>query len=360
MGKASNTGVHTGAITIVQSFFSRRLLFLACRHHMLELYAAAVFNAFFSSSGPEIELFSRFKSHWNFIDQSRFEPLGADQEGEGAMNPAEKTWLVSRRDEVIERLSQHLMEVQPRNDYREFCHLTLRLLGEEVDIKFCTPGAYHRARWMAKGIYCMKIFGFRHQFHLSSREINSLRRICLFVCTIYATFWFDAPMAPAAPINDLHMLLLVEQFASVDNKVASIAEKKTRLHLWYLSEDLAGLSLFCNDTSVHDKTTIAKILQQEPHTFDEPVRRLPPNQTESFQDKTISNFVTPRSINLFNALSLPREFLTAEIDTWVERNDFKIASKTVRSLMVINDASERAIKLATDFNEILTKNEEQR
>ena len=252
------------------------------------------------------------------------------------------------------------MEVQPRDDYREFCHLTLRLLGEEVDIKFCTPGAYHRARWMAKGIYCMKIFGFRHQFHLSSREINSLRRICLFVCTIYATFWFDAPMAPAAPINDLHMLQLVEQFASVDNKVASVAEKKMRLHLWYLSEDLAGLSLFCNDTSVHDKTTIAKILQQEPHTFDEPVRRLPPNQTESFQDKTISNFVTPRSINLFNALSLPREFLTAEIDTWVERNDFKIASKTVRSLMVINDASERAIKLATDFNEILTKNEEQR
>ena len=69
------------------------------------------------------------------------------------MNPAEKTWLVSRRDEVIEKLSQHLMEVQPRDDYREFCHLTLRLLGEEVDIKFCTPGAYHRARWMAKGIY---------------------------------------------------------------------------------------------------------------------------------------------------------------------------------------------------------------
>ena len=127
-----------------------------------------------------------------------------------------------------------------------------------------------------------------------------------------------------------------------------------------MREDLAGLSLFCNDTSVHDKTAIANTLQQEPHTFDEPVCRLPPNQTESFQDKTISNFVTPRSINLFNALSLPREFLTVEIDTWVERNDFKIASKTVRSLMVINEASERAIKLATDFNEILTKNEEQR
>ena len=39
------------------------------------------------------------------------------------MNLAEKTWLVTRRDEV---------------------------LGEEVDNEFCTPGAYHRARWMVE------------------------------------------------------------------------------------------------------------------------------------------------------------------------------------------------------------------
>ena len=50
------------------------------------------------------------------------------------------TWLVSRRDEVVEKLSQHLMEVQPRDDYREFAQLTLNLLGEESDAKFCTPG----------------------------------------------------------------------------------------------------------------------------------------------------------------------------------------------------------------------------
>ena len=154
--------------------------------------------------------------------------------------------------------------------------------------------------------YCLKIFGFRHQFHLSSREIGSLRRICLFVCTIYATFWFAAPMATAAPINDLRRLQIVEQFASVDSKVSSVAGKKMRLHLWYLSEDLAGLSLFCDDISSHDRTAIANALQHEPHTFDEPVRRLSPNQNESFQDRTISSFITPRSINLFDALSLPR------------------------------------------------------
>ena len=167
-------------------------------------------------------------------------------------------------------------------------------------------------------------------------------------------------MATAAPINDLRMLQIVEQFASVDSKVSSVAEKKMRLHLWYLSEDLAGLSLFFYDISAHDRTAIANALQHEPHTFDEPVRRLSPNKIESFQNRTISSFITPCSINLFDALNLPREFLTAAVDTWVERDDFKASCKIIRALGVVNDTAERAIKLATDYNEVLTKNEEQR
>ena len=59
---SSNTGIHAGAITVVQQSFSRRLLFLACRHHMLEITASAVFDIFFMSKGPEIDLFGRFKS----------------------------------------------------------------------------------------------------------------------------------------------------------------------------------------------------------------------------------------------------------------------------------------------------------
>ena len=47
----------TGAITVVQQAFNRRLLFLACRHHMLEICAAAVFDTFYVSKGPDIELF---------------------------------------------------------------------------------------------------------------------------------------------------------------------------------------------------------------------------------------------------------------------------------------------------------------
>ena len=112
---ARNTGVHTGAITVIQDLFTRRLLLLACR---LELYAAAVFDNFFVSSGPEIELFKRLKSQWAFIDKSKFEQLNSDQEGAGALNTAEMAWLASGRGEVVDKLRKYIAEIEPRDDYR--------------------------------------------------------------------------------------------------------------------------------------------------------------------------------------------------------------------------------------------------
>ena len=60
---SSNTGIHTGAITVIQRAFDKRLLFLACRHHILEILSTAVFDLFCKSSGPQIALFGRFKEH---------------------------------------------------------------------------------------------------------------------------------------------------------------------------------------------------------------------------------------------------------------------------------------------------------
>ena len=358
---ASNTGVHTGAINIIQQAFNRRLLFFGCRHHILELCAAAVFDSFFVSKGPEIQIFGRLKSQWEYIDKSVFDPIDSDESGDGCLNTDEKIWLASRRATVISKLRQHLADVQPRQDYREFARLTLRLLGENMANTgegFCAPGAYHHARWMAKGIYCLKIFGFRHQLHLNRHEMDSLRRISLFVCTIYTSFWFTAPLATAAATNDLLMLQLLEDYFHIDNKVASVVDKKMRLHLWYLSEDLAALSLFNDDTPKEEKQAIVVALQKDPHHED--VRRLAQNKIHSFRNLSVADFITRRSLNLFEALRLPQEFLTATVNSWIDREDYNAACKTVHALKVVNDCAERAVKLATDFNEVLTKNDQQR
>ena len=78
-------------------------------------------------------------------------------------------WLASRRGEVVGKLSKHLAGIKPRDDYLDFALLTVRLLGKDCDASIHAPGAYNRARWMAKGIYCLKIFGFRKEFQLSRR-----------------------------------------------------------------------------------------------------------------------------------------------------------------------------------------------
>jgi len=356
---ASNTGIHTGAITVIQKAFDRRLLFLACRHHIFEIYAAAVFDAFFASKGPEIDLFRRFKSEWSFMDKTKFDPLTVDEDGAGCLSGAEQAWLESCCKVVIFQLQQYLNDIHPREDYREFAALALQLLGENAgSMPLRPPGAYHRARWMAKGIYCLKIFGLRHQFRMSKQEMASLRRICLFTCTIYARFWFAAPVGADAPANDLAMLQLLEEYEEVDSKVATAAQRKLRLHLWYLSEDLAALSLFSDNSSDEDKQAIVNALQKDP--FPEDRRRVAPQQIAQFCNLSVAHFVTRRSLNLFEALRLSQEFLTTPVDTWSKRDDYIAACKVVHALKVINDCAERAIKLATDFNEVLTKDVQQR
>jgi len=154
------------------------------------------------------------------------------------------------------------------------------------------------------------------------------------------------------------MLQLIESFTSADKKIAGIAEKKIRLHLWYLSEDLAALPLFDDDISDDDKGTIFSALQKEP--LPEDLHRLAPNQIPQFQNLSVAQFVTRRSLNLFESLRLPQDFLAAAVNTWTERADYNAAQKTVRALKVANDCAERAVRLASDFNKLLTNSDDHR
>ena len=177
---SSNTGIHTGAITVIQRMLDRHLLFLACRHHILEILSSAVFDNFFKSSGPQISLFSRFKEQWKFIDTTKYSAIDVPITKTG-LTDNEEEWFRSRKDEVISFLQNFLHhDTQPRQDYLEFVKLSLIMMNcpTESPVHFSPPGAYHRARWMAKGIYCLKIYLFREQFKLTAHETQALRRIC--------------------------------------------------------------------------------------------------------------------------------------------------------------------------------------
>ena len=42
---ASNTGINTGACTLIEKAFGRELVWVACRHHIMEVVLSSVFKA---------------------------------------------------------------------------------------------------------------------------------------------------------------------------------------------------------------------------------------------------------------------------------------------------------------------------
>ena len=76
-------------------------------------------------------------------------------------------------------------------NYHELLQLSLVFLGaeSEVDVHIHAPGAIHKARWMAKLIYSLKIFTFRLQFKLTARELSALGEFCVFVVKLHLKAW---------------------------------------------------------------------------------------------------------------------------------------------------------------------------
>lgn len=85
--------------------------------------------------------------------------------------------------EILQFCMQQLEKQQPRADYAEFLQLIVVILGGKrpLEVTFRAPGAFHHARRMAKAIYCLKIYLFRNQFSLNTRELNGVRDICQFL-----------------------------------------------------------------------------------------------------------------------------------------------------------------------------------
>src|SRR6218665_3283140 len=201
---ASNTGAQAGACLLLEKKLSRDLIRLACRHHIMELIVAKVFETLMGpSSGSKIKLFQRFCEYWSSIDRSSYES-GLDVDSIASA-------LMPVRDDLIRFIQRQLTAFHPRDDYRELLQLSLLFLGAEPngDVHIQSPGACHRARWMAKLIYSLKIYLFRSPFRLTKHELSSLGHFTTFVLKVYLKAWFTSPCAPSAPQNDLLIWTLV-------------------------------------------------------------------------------------------------------------------------------------------------------
>ena len=152
---ASNSGIRKGAATLLEHRIGRKLFYLACRHHILEIVVGAVWKLLFGKVlGPENELFARFKSAWD--SENKQMPLNTIT--------IEHPWLSVVKNNVVRDLTNILTtnctssKKLPRDDYRECAENTLAILGETPPrgMHMMKPGAISQARWMACNIYAGK------------------------------------------------------------------------------------------------------------------------------------------------------------------------------------------------------------
>lgn len=350
---ASNTGKSGGACVLIERALDRHLLNLACRHHIMELVADKVFvECFGPSSGPNIQLFLRLTERWNFINTSDFNSITV----EDAVPRLQKS-----RAELTTEFQSHIYEGQPRDDYRELLELAIITLGSvpQRGVRFMRPGALHRGRWMAKIIYVLKIYLFRSQLSLTIREKKEIRRFVNFALFMYIPAWFAAPVAAAAPRNDLCFLRKMEDYAThVDKSVGEAASTVFKRHLWYLSQHLVSLALFDDGTTSNVKSMMITAMKNVTGP-ENPCKRTN-LQLEDLKTKTLADFCSSSSFFLFDRLGIKPDFLESDPSTWESNEDYMAGNRLVSSLSVVNDRAERGVALMQRYNQALTKDEDQR
>lgn len=349
---AANTGPRNGACVLLEQKMDKDMLWLACRHHVLELVLeAVVLHSLGSSTGPDILLFKRFQKYWATIDKTKFQTVISDAYSAQV--------VADTADDMIAFAMDQLQKFQPRDDYRELLELAVVFLGgvPVKGISFKSPAGIHRARWMAKAIYSLKVWMFRSQFTLTKTEEVGVQNICLFVVKLYLKFWFQAASAVSAPRNDLLFLTEIDKYAEENKDVSKVALNKFLQHLWYLSEELIAFAFFDDEVTIETKQSMVQALETpgEEH----PMKRISLDP-KLIRTKELSDFVTSNTRRFFAITGFSSSFLIKDVSQWEEDDDYTSIKASIRCLKVVNDIAERGVALMEEYNKLHTNNEEQK
>lgn len=162
---ASNTGHLSGACISLQEDIGRHLLWSGCRHHIGEVILTHVFNDLKveASRGPDVSLFSRFKKQFDTIPHGETDEFSLFDAS--SFSPTAQILIASWKSEA-EACVRAAVNHQ-RDDYKEFAELCLYFLcGAPTQYTFRRPGALHKARWMAKLLYAIKIVCLENQLSM--------------------------------------------------------------------------------------------------------------------------------------------------------------------------------------------------
>ena len=182
---------------------------------------------------------------------------------------------------------------------------------------------------------------------LTDEEQDGLGAMSIFLPIVYVPVWFSCSDAISAPYNDLLLLKKLELYKGVDARLAESALKALKRHLWYLSEQLVGLSILCDDVPDMTKSAMVENLEGPPK---EGLKRVDGKTLPDINSLELQDFVTSKSMEVFPKLGIDTGFMLLEPSLWHESAAYRSAQKKARALRVVNDCAERGVALIQDYN----------
>jgi hypothetical protein len=346
---ACNTGVRSGAATLLEDCKSMKtLLWLACRHHILELILGAFWSSLFKKekkANYNID-FKDFQQEWICAEKAPLKKLNRFLD-------LESSFLKKKADETRVFLEKQVKCKHRRGDYKEAAELALYLLGGPEPKVWKTCGANHHARWMSHLLYAPKMFIFKED--LLDSDIAKLKIFLTFSSVIYVKAWLEATKGSDAPINDIHLfndLGALGQITGFSN-AAQKAQEVLNRHSWYLTEEVSVFSLFSNKVSAKEKANIALKLIEVGKPL--AINSGKPNLPSIHKNLEVLPYIGKRSWLLFHNLNDKGKWLKLPPSEWEEDGNFLKMKHFIKTVKVTNDVAERGIKLCSDYLQILTK-----
>ena len=196
--------------------------------------------------------------------------------------------------------------------------------NESEFLGFNRPGAIHIAPWMSKMIFSIKLDLLSKKIIdelpkgsvFGSGKQEKVKRFVQFFIFCYVPWWLTAPVLAAAPSNDILLINSLIHYRKIDKLCADAAMKAFSRHMWYLTEELVPLGLFCGNVSVEVKEKMVKRLRSLDQMvcskrfgsgFGKPVFSKIPEDTVG--DSDLSLFIGEDSWSFFKVMRMDYGFL---------------------------------------------------
>jgi len=112
-----------------------------------------------------------------------------------------------------------------RDDYKEVIELCVIFLCGDLQkyVSFKRPGAIHKARWMAKLLYSIKLCLFEEQINelppgtiTTKQKVQKLHVLVDFATLVYIPWWLKSNDTTDAPYNDYTLYKKLVHYAKIN------------------------------------------------------------------------------------------------------------------------------------------------